>query len=189
MQARRPALEGVLIAHCAATLAGLKAGSLFFYRLAPEQPAQALLAPLARELAAKGVAVRLLRRCPRGCLIYVYRPGMLRDILGEKDTADFLRARGYAPEDLDGCLARLAQRIQARREFPHEVGVFLAYPLADVIGFITHGGAGCCCQGCWKAYGDPEAAQRRFALYRKCRRIYTQCYLRGFTLSRLTVTA
>ena len=38
-------------------------------------------------------------------------------------------------------------------DFPHEIGVFLGYPLEDVVGFIRHRGKCFTCCGCWKSYG------------------------------------
>ena len=67
----RTTFEETLIAHCAATLAGHKAGSLFSYRLCPGESPEQYLASLAPLLTAKGVEVRLLKRCQDGCLVYV----------------------------------------------------------------------------------------------------------------------
>ena len=36
------------------------------------------------------------------------------------------------------------------------------------MGFIRHRGRDFTCCGCWKCYGDPEAARRRFEGYRRC---------------------
>ena len=83
----------------------------------------------------------------------------------------------------------ISETIRCAEDFPHDIGIFLAYPLEDVIGFMKNHGGNYCCLGCWKAYGNAEAAERRFDLYRKCRRIYLSCYRRGFSLSRLTVAA
>ena len=185
----RTTFEETLIAHCAATLAGHKAGSLFSYRLCPGESPEQYLASLAPLLTAKGVEVRLLKRCQDGCLVYVYRPGMLAGILREKDTADFLHTLGYSPCDLDGCFRMLSERIRCGEDFPHEIGIFLAYPLEDVIGFIRNRGSGFCCLGCWKAYSNAEAAEKTFALYRKCREVYLNCYGKGFDVARLTVAA
>ena len=51
--------------------------------------------------------------------------------------------------------------------FPHEVGVFLGYPLHDVEGFIADPRGGTPC-GAWKAYGDEEGAARTSARWRRC---------------------
>ena len=42
--------------------------------------------------------------------------------------------------------------------FPHEVGVLLGYPLADVLAFIAHDGRDELACGVWKAYINPESA-------------------------------
>lgn len=33
---------------------------------------------------------------------------------------------------------RLAERIQQEPQFPHEIGIFLGYPVEDVLGFIEN---------------------------------------------------
>ena len=63
----------------------------------------------------------------------------------------------------------LQKRIAEKPEFPHEIGIFLGYPLEDVDGFITHQGENCKLCGCWKVYGNVEQASRTFANYEKCR--------------------
>ena len=84
-------------------------------------------------------------------------------------------------------VARLLRRLTACPCFPHEIGLFLGYPLEDVRGFMENCGRNYRLCGCWKVYGDPEAALRCFARYRKCARLYLQRYTEGHSLSRLTV--
>ena len=72
-------------------------------------------------------------------------------------------------------------------EFPHEVGVFLGYPLEDVKGFIANGGKNCKCVGCWKVYCDECEAKKRFAAFQKCRRVYAALFQQGKTVNQLTV--
>lgn len=64
---------------------------------------------------------------------------------------------------------KLLQKRLEEPEFPHEIGIFLGYPLEDVDGFITHQGENCKLCGCWKVYGNVEQARRTFANYEKCR--------------------
>lgn len=62
------------------------------------------------------------------------------------------RKRGTA-----GCgrlLTQLSRRLCCSADFPHEIGVFLGYPLGDVVGFIENRGKNFTCCGCWKSYGD-----------------------------------
>lgn len=177
--------EEMLVMHCAPTLAGHKCGSLFSYRM-PEG-AMSGLAACAKALSARGVKVALLGKCNSGWLIYVYRPAMLAARLASPDTHGFLRSMGYTNQS--AWLETLRAHLKTNPTFPHEIGVFLDYPLSDVKAFIEHAGADYCCAGIWKAYSDPISAQRTFALYRKCREVYMACYRRGLSISRLAVAA
>ena len=151
---------------CAPTLAGLKPASLFRYQPAPGQDAAAMAAAWHAELSPRGVTVRVLRQCPRTGA-------------GE----------GYTPGTADELLDQLAERLCCEGDFPHEIGVFLGYPLADVIGFIQNRGKNFTACGYWKVYTDPTAAQAEFDRYKKCERIYARCYYNGTPIRRLTVAA
>lgn len=181
--------EEDLIRHCAATLAGHKCGSLFSCQRAPGEDVRANLEQANEVLREKGVRACLLRECEKGGLVYVYRPSMLAERLSRPDVQAFLRAQGYEDFEVPGALETLRTHVRPGEEFPHEIGVFLDYPLSDAIAFIEH--KGCCfqCAGCWKAYSNVAEAQRLFALYRKCREVYLSCYACGFSVSRLTIAA
>ena len=101
----------------------------------------------------------------------------------------FLQRKGYGCVSVSDDLGHLAARVHSSSEFPHEIGVFLDYPLDDVIRFIEQRGRGYRCSGCWKAYSNEQEARRRFELYDKCHRIYLSCHLRGFDVMRLNVAA
>jgi len=182
--------EKAFITHCAATLAGHKAGSLFSYRLAQGEDPDAYVNHINEKLGHKNLEVRLLRHCNKCCLVYVYRPSMLRRRLDAAAEREFLCRYGYAEcQDIDEHISLLSKRIYCGNNFPHEIGVFLDYPLDDVLGFIRNKGCNYCCSGCWKAYSDPENAKRRFALYDKCREIYVRCYKNGADVLQLTVAS
>lgn len=68
-------------------------------------------------------------------LVYVYRQEALAALLAQADVQAFLRAMGYGDTSPDGALAFLRQRLTESPCFPHEIGVFLGYPLSDVIAF------------------------------------------------------
>ena len=90
---------------------------------------------------------------------------------------------------MDECIDALARRVHCGEEFPHEIGVFLDYPLSDVIAFIENKGMHFRQVGYWKVYSNEAEALRIFALYTKCREVYLKCYRRGFGVERLTVAA
>lgn len=122
-------------------------------------------------------------------LAYLYRPDRLRRDLSDSHAQRILSARGYPVGDADRCLVTLAAPPALRSGIPHEVGLFLGYPPEDVSGFISARGKASKCVGTWKVYGDVAAAQRTFARYHKCTRIYGEAYGRHRSLERLTVPA
>ena len=178
--------EEELIMHCAPTLAGHKCGSLFSYHVSGKSDSSGI-SGCVRALMARGIRIALLGKCNAGWLIYVYRPSMLNTRLCMPEVRDFMLSMGY---DLSGgWLEQLRVHLHSGDGFPHEIGIFLDYPLCDVRGFIEHGGADYCCCGVWKCYCNADSARRIFALYRKCRDVYIACYRRGLSISRLTVAA
>ena len=182
-------LEQLLVAHGAPTLARIKVGNLI--QTAVHDPARfdAELAALQSRLRGKGVEIAVLRRCGVGALIYLYRPDKLAGALAQEDIAAFLRREGYGALTVEAALATLRSHLTCGGEFPHEIGVFLGYPLADVESFIRHKGQGCALCGCWKVYHNVPEAARIFALYDRCRRIYTRLHRDGRSLEQLTVAA
>ena len=61
----------------------------------------------------------------------------------------------------------MRSRLAQREDFPHEIGLFLGYPLGDVIGFIKNAGQNCKCVGCWKVYCNECEAIKAFAMIEK----------------------
>ena len=180
--------ESVLVEQCAPTLVGLKPASLFRYQPGPSDEGRVPLARWKGVLAARGIRVRVLKACPRtgAWMIYLYREAWITRILCQPEIQDFLRRQGYRPEE--GCqamLTRLSRQLCLEEDYPHEIGVFLGYPLEDVEGFIRHRGRDFTCCGYWKVYGDAAAAQRRFDCYRRCTRICLERLRRGTALTKL----
>lgn len=132
-------LEQSLITHSAPTLAGLKTGSLFCFSYSSGAELEAQLSRCRLALQDKGVRIRILRRTPDRALLYVYRPAKLAQDLQKPGVPEFLAQMGYPSLNPEQALGRLAQKT-ARQSCPHEVGLFLGYPLADVVGFIENEG-------------------------------------------------
>ena len=88
---------------------------------------------------------------------------------------------------MEYALARLKNRLADCGNFPHEIGVFLGYPLEDVIGFIENAGQNCKCAGYWKVYCNECEAVKTFARFKKCRDIYLRLWKEGRSVLQLTV--
>ena len=78
-----------------------------------------------------------------------------------------------------------AEATQGEREFPHEIGIVLGYPPADVEGFIKNRGANFVACGGWKAYGDAQEALSAFQRNRRCADEYRDLYAQGAPLEAL----
>lgn len=189
--------ETVMIEQCSPVLAGLKAANLFRHECRDRQALYATVASWNAQLNGRGIRLLVLKECPirHWFLIYLYRPARLEAVLGRPEVRQFLQQEGYAlPLQAadDACqplLAQLAGRLACDGDFPHEIGVFLGYPLEDVVGFIRNRGQNFTCCGCWKAYGDPDAARRLFAQLNKCTAVYLRLFHSGTPILRLAVAA
>lgn len=60
------------------------------------------------------------------------------------------------------CIRNLRIRINSSKTFPHEIGLFLGYPVEDVKGFIENKGENCVKCGAWKVYCNPEEKMHFF---------------------------
>lgn len=179
--------ENDIIRNCAPTLAGLKTGSMFVCPYTSEDSLRSSIRQLNRQLTPKGLRVIPLRLSGNRALVYFYRPKKLSEDLSDTAAAALLRNHGYDAATCEGCILQLVRKLREQEDFPHEIGLFLGYPAEDVRGFIENQACNCKCAGCWKVYGDEDAAKKRFAQYRKCTRVYQDCWSRGTAIERLTV--
>ena len=187
--------ETVMIEQCSPVLAGLKAAGLFRYETRDCADLARRVRSWNEQLNSKGLRVRVMKGCARThrFLIYVYREAQLSAVLADRAVQEFLRQEGYqlpAEQEQTGALLnQLSRRLCCQAEFPHEIGVFLGYPLPDVVGFIENRGQNFTCCGCWKSYGEPAAARRRFDQLSKCTAVYLRLFHSGTPITRLTVAA
>ena len=181
--------EAVLVRQCAPTLAGMKPGSIFCFSPASPEIVHRKVRQWNEQLSPFGLSVQILLERPSSMLIYVYRRGQLEQALSGEACRSFLARAGYPDADLDGLLEQLARRLKTLPEFPHEIGLFLGYPLRDVIGFIENRGRNFTCCGFWKSYGDPAEMETCFACYRRCIHTYVTLFEQGIPIQRLAVPA
>ena len=82
-------------------------------------------------------------------LVLVYNEEQLAQALRNPGYQAYLIAAGYeAGASAEAYLHRLEQRLNTQKTFPHEIGVFLGYPLEDILGFVLNG----CVEGASKRY-------------------------------------
>lgn len=179
--------EELVVAQCSPTMAGLKTGSLF---ACPQEDRTALISGIRQlnaRLVPRGIRMIPVKYMQKRVLIYMYRPAALRRDLADPIATRLLAEAHYPVGHPDRCVAELMRRLRAGGAFPHEVGLFLGYPAADVCAFIRQGARGAQYVGTWRVYGNPDEALRQFARFKKCTRVYCAAYRSHHSFDRLIV--
>ena len=191
--------EQELIEHCSPTLASIKAASLFTYTYKSLKELHVRVAYWNSKMKRKGIAFDILSENVgvNKALIYVYRRADLEKILNRDEISKFLLNQGYLIDDneivggvnCENIILQLKKKFEKLNQFPHEIGIFLGYPIGDVKGFIENHGCNCKCTGYWKVYCNEEEATKTFRKYKKCRDIYMNLWISGRSVMQLTVAA
>ncbi len=110
-----------------------------------------------------------------GIYTFIYQQELLEQRLRALTGHWILKAAGYpAVADTEIMLQHLGSRLSdyhcAGGEFPHEIGLFLGYPIRDVEAYIRYEGKFCRCQGYWKVYENEAQAKRVFRQYKRMQR-------------------
>ncbi len=156
------ATEYAIGRHCGVTFAWLKIASLVSLRKGEEDVIQTL----SRRFAGKGFAFILLREDEERLFVYVCHRARLTKYLFSSDVRAFLARFGYEYGSAEEALEQLKYRMHG--EFPHEIGIFLGYPLEDVKGFIADPTARTKLSGYWKVYADVDNKQKLFERFKRC---------------------
>lgn len=179
------------IVYGAPTLANIKTASLFNCRFDTKEHFQEWMRQKNRAFHEKGLCMYVLHYCRHSALVYFFRMSRLSEVLQREEVRSFLAEYGYGQEDsVPACLTKLKERTDGCRpaDFPHEIGIFLGYPLDDVRGFIDNHGENYQAFGMWKVYGNVEETCACFRLYRQCSDVYERIWRTGRrNLSDLTV--
>ena len=172
------AAEYTIGRHCGVTFAGLKPASL----VSIDRSEAGMIACLSDKFGAKGFCFVVLGGCQDRVLVYVYHVERLRKLLFSCEVRMFLRSFGYEYGSVAEAIRQLKGRMSG--EFPHEIGVFLGYPLSDVRGFIDDPN-GCILCGFWKVYSNADEAERTFERYRRCSACICRHMQRGRSLTQI----
>lgn len=171
-----------LVAQCAPFLKGMRKASVLSVEKEWVRELYSLIGPT--DISCRILVVRRNR-----CLAFIYRKEGLKEALSDRKVRQFLREYGYGEEELDKDITRLSVRMNRYSKdeitFPHEIGVFLDYPLKDVKAFIENNGKNSLLTGYWKVYHDPERARLTFLAYDKAKDSAVNEFLTGKAVSEI----
>lgn len=176
--------ESILANHCAPVLMGTKLSNLISLSKWKTSFDEALLKKYKDIFKAYGIAIEKLCECEASMLILIYNEERLARYIQKPRIAKFLKDYGYEAIELDQCLSTLKSKLR-HFEFPHEIGIFLGFPIDDVIGFIENEGQNYLYCRYWKVYARPESTKRTFELYDGLRTFVKTKLMEGYTIERL----
>jgi len=182
--------EESLVLNASPTLASIKTANLYNFRFSSMKECLDTIRKFNELMNGKGIYIELLKNQGDFYLIYVYRKNHLQRELADVKIQDFLVEFGYPHKaGMQNYIEVLKRRINLKDSFPHEIGVFLGYPLEDVKSFIATEGSHCVFCGEWKVYHNEEAAKCLFCKYRHCKEVYAKVYKAGRKFSDMLVSA
>ena len=176
----------LLAIHCAPILSGSKAANIMTVTVHEFDRIGYLLQ-------GTGIRYRFLKTKGDKGILYLYREKRLRQYLEQEEIQEFLSEYGYDEVNIAKMLNLLSKRIRMYNDqdavFPHEIGVFLEYPLGDVKGFLANEGKNFMYSGYWKVYQDLQGAVRRFTQYDMERELTIQALMQGKTIRGIALAA
>ncbi len=166
-----------LVIHGACTLAHMKTGSLFRVYKSQIPNLEECMCYFNDQCSPFGYHICILEENSQSFLVYVYNAHKLSYILSEPSIIKFLSDYGYEVFDIEHALIHLQERL-CEPTFPHEIGVFLGYPLQDVKAFITPNKE-CLLIGYWKVYGNVKNCRKTFHRFDCCKKTMEHKILKG----------
>ncbi len=123
---------------------------------------------------ATGLKIRCLSPYTQLQVWFLFNENALKMQLKDQENRRFIAPLGYCDDmSLEEMLMHLCRRFRdyknGKMGFPHELGVFLGYPLCDVKGFIDNQGKNYLYSGYWKVYDNEKETRLLFRRYENVR--------------------
>lgn len=120
-----------------------------------------------------------LRECSNALIILIYSERQLSEYVFRKENKRFLMQLGYSNKnDIKSYLCTLKKRYKAFN-CPHELGIFLGFPLNDVMDFMNCKNKKCLSCGYWLVYNNLQEAKETFSRYDKVKEHTVNYILNG----------
>ena len=151
-------IDTQLAMQCAPFIMGLKISNLFIIE-------NEYLWDTVKRLECMGISYFILLRTDERTTFLLYNEDALKEYLSDSGIQLLLKEYGYEYEyeyeNLNELLIQFRIRYRKydslHKGFPHEIGIFLGYPIEDVLGFIHNKGDNALYTGYWKVYANlPE---------------------------------
>lgn len=172
-------LETQMALQCAPLLSGLKISNLL---MVPRED----IDRVEEAFRETDISCFLLRITGEKAAFLLYREDELYEYLESSRVRRLLEEFGYRGSSrrqmLEIFQGRYIQYMEDGHSFPHEIGLFLGYPLEDVKGFIDHQGKNFMYSGYWKVYGRTTEKQRLFAEFDRAKERLVRLTVQGMNI-------
>lgn len=112
-------------------------------------------------------------------LVYFFKKDKLDKKLSTSKVSEFLNLMGYKDcRKVYDYLNLLKNRFND--SCPDEIGVFLGYPLKDVIDFKDRDKKTCKCTGYWKCFNDEKSSRKAFEKFDETKIIVMRSILESY---------
>lgn len=151
-----------------ATLAGVKPAELINVSVNGENKRQWEEGKKVLESCYRFKVIQVRERNQKVQVFFLHR-GALDRTLQQRPVLLFLKRLHYPTEySLENYVHTLTQRIKSSH-FPHEIGVFLGYPLKDVMGYLGYPGLKLTDIKGWRYYGHGKLSVRTYEKFKEAR--------------------
>ncbi|MCR5698637.1 MAG: DUF3793 family protein [Treponemataceae bacterium] len=179
--------DELIVRHCSATLAGIKPSNLVTLTCESCEEADRKISVFNQLLNSEGIYFRRIKFLRNSrVLVFVYNKSNLENHIFQDEEYSFIDGLGYPVAfGLNAVIDELQQRFLEIDSVPHEIGVFLGYPISDVRGFIENNGCNFKCACRWKVYGDEQYSLELCQKYCECEKRCLAKFKNGFSLRQL----
>mgnify|MGYP000182116418 CR=1 FL=1 len=175
-------VEFQLALQCAPLITGIKISNLLMVAAENEDLVMDLVQ-------GSGITCFCVMRTTKKTAFLLYRKAKLEAYIFKPEVQQLLRKLGYEDFSLENVLHSFRKKYQAHmnqgKQFPHEMGLLLGYPVEDVVGFMENNGKNYLYSGYWKVYADKEGKQRLFEKYEYARENLIQLLHYGLKMTEI----
>ena len=130
-------VEFQLALQCAPLITGIKISNLLMVAAENEDIVTDLVQ-------GSGITCFCVMRTTKKTAFLLYRKSQLEAYIFKPEVQQLLRKLGYEDFSLENVLYSFRKKYQAHmnqgKQFPHEMGLLLGYPVEDVVGFMENNG-------------------------------------------------
>lgn len=184
-------IEVQMALQCAPFISGLKVSNLFIVQ---DKDLDYLLS-LLNEM---NMSWKILFHGKKKTTLLLYKEEALREYFSDVRVKEVMKNAGYGrkfvdDENIDMLMeifcGRYQRYMKTKRQFPHEMGVFLGYPVEDVEGYLSNNGENSLYTGYWKVYENVEEKFRLFKSFEAAKENIIRFLAQGVSIKNIADAA